>query len=62
MRPIFTHPAVATEANGTNLPRIARAVGDRERSLGTRVVSPTAMEQDAIVADAYANREGVSRL
>jgi hypothetical protein len=52
INPILTHPAEATAANGTNLPKSPRVVGDRPRSRGTSVESPTAMAHEATVAEA----------
>ena len=52
IRPIFTHPAVATATNGTNLLRRERVAGEIRVRRGTRRASETAMVQDAAVAEA----------
>lgn len=51
IKPMLTHPALATAAKGTSFERRARAEGETRRR-GTSWERPTAMEQEATVAAA----------
>jgi hypothetical protein len=50
MRKTLRAPALATAANGTSRVRMRRVDGERLLRRGTRLLSPTATEQDAVTA------------